>query len=66
MPIREFRCKECDIKFEEYYKTRDEFDKWKDFTPCPECSLIAEPLIAITGRPQFYGSGFYETDYKRK
>jgi predicted nucleic acid-binding Zn ribbon protein len=66
MPIREFFCKPCKLNFEKIYLSRDKFESEKDFTPCPECGIVSEPVIANTGSPQFYGSGFHKTDYRNK
>ena len=34
--------------------------------PVPRHYVKMERIILLTNRPQFKGSGFYETDYKKK
>lgn len=62
MPIYEFRCLKCGRKFEELKSLKEGIiDK------CPYCGcgkLIR--LMSITSPPAFRGTGFYETDYKKK
>ena len=70
MPLYTFRCRTCG--------TEKEFlRKIKDFKE-PLCSFCCynpevqgknermERVFSITGKPQFKGNGFYETDYKEK
>ena len=66
MPFYTFKCPKCeDVK--EVLQSNQ--------TPplCEECSSIVprryvkmERVFGDTGKPQFKGSGFYETDYKKK
>ena len=67
MPIYTYECPECK-------KTQDVLNKINDDAPfCKDCShpvprrfVKMERVIGMTGKPQFKGSGFYETDYKKK
>ena len=67
MPFYTFKCPKCkDVK--------EVLQGMNDKPPtCEECSTILprfnvemERVFKSTGKPQFKGSGFYETDYKRK
>ncbi|MEW6455186.1 MAG: FmdB family zinc ribbon protein [Acidobacteriota bacterium] len=60
MPIYEYRCKDCNEKFEFMQKVGDQ-----PIEQCPKCRgrlfrIISPPAI------QFKGSGWYITDYARK
>lgn len=60
MPIYEYRCKDCNEKFEFIQKVGDQ-----PIEQCPKCrgrlyKLVSPPAI------QFKGSGWYITDYARK
>jgi len=67
MPIYTYKCPECK-------NTKDVLCKINDDAPfCKSCSkpvprkyVKMERVFGKTGKPQFKGSGFYETDYKRK
>jgi putative FmdB family regulatory protein len=41
MPVYDFSCHECNATFERVDKIADR----KQFTPCPECSGMAERII---------------------
>ena len=60
MPIYTFECNKCK-------KIIELLQNFEDSTPqCFECSengILMGRLIPTTARPQFSGSGFYETDY---
>lgn len=67
MPFYTFKCPKCkDVK--------EVLQGMSDSPPtCKECSTILprkyvkmERVFRATGKPQFKGSGFYETDYKEK
>mgnify|MGYP003123753585 CR=1 FL=1 len=60
MPLYTFRCK-CGNEIELLVDNAD-----KDLRMCQECGKGMKRLVGKTGKPQFKGSGFYETDYKRK
>lgn len=58
MPIYSYKCDKCG-------KQVDELQRYTD--PAPKCcGEDMKRTLAQTARPQFKGSGFYETDYKGK
>jgi putative FmdB family regulatory protein len=57
MPLYEYRCQECGLRFERIEKASE----LKDGT-CPECGEIAHRLIGAPAL-QFKGSGWYVNDY---
>ncbi len=61
MPTYDYKCKECGITFELFQKMSDD-----PITECIECKGEVKRLIGSGLTPIFKGSGFYETDYKRK
>lgn len=61
MPTYEYHCKKCDFRFD-YFQDMTE----KPLKKCPECGGQVERLIGGGSGIVFKGSGFYETDYKRK
>ncbi len=62
MPTYEYECNACGHKFEEFQSMTD-----KPLRKCPECrKLKLQRLIGTGAGIIFKGSGFYETDYKRK
>lgn len=61
MPTYDYECAKCGIKFEKFQKMTDE-----PLKKCPECGGKVHRLIGSGGGIIFKGSGFYETDYKKK
>ena len=61
MPTYDYECRKCGHTFE-YFKSMSEPDPMK----CPECKGKLKRLIGTGAGFIFKGSGFYETDYKRK
>ncbi|MDR1536137.1 MAG: zinc ribbon domain-containing protein [Planctomycetota bacterium] len=62
MPTYEYECGNCGHSFEEFQYMSD-----KPLRKCPKCAKLK--LIRLIGSGAgiiFKGSGFYETDYKRK
>ena len=59
MPIYEFKCGECGKVIEAI------IGPGAKKLRC-DCGGTAKKIISAPARPQFKGSGFYETDYKRK
>ncbi len=70
MPFYTFKCRTCDLE-------KDELRNMGDIKEplCPKCCHNPDvegkyekmkKLINNVGKPQFKGSGFYETDYKDK
>ncbi|MDP8244587.1 MAG: zinc ribbon domain-containing protein [Candidatus Hinthialibacter antarcticus] len=62
MPTYDYVCDKCNHEFELFQSMKDDpLDK------CPECkSKKVRRLIGGGAGIIFKGSGFYETDYKRK
>ncbi len=62
MPTYDYECPDCGHKFEYFQQMTD-----NKLTKCPECgSQKLKRLIGAGMGIIFKGSGFYETDYKRK
>ena len=61
MPTYEYECDKCGKHFEIFQSMADELIK-----KCPECGGKFHRLIGTGSGIIFKGSGFYETDYKRK
>ena len=62
MPTYEYECEACGHKFEKMQNFSD-----KPLATCPKCrKRKLRRLIGTGGGIIFKGSGFYETDYKRK
>lgn len=61
MPTYEYRCTECECEFEHFQKMSDPHLK-----KCLDCGGRVERRISSGAGVVFKGSGFYETDYKRK
>ena len=63
MPTYEYECKKCGHRFEEFQRIVD-----PPIKDCPKCKKrnCVEQIISGGSGLIFKGSGFYETDYKRK
>ena len=62
MPTYDYVCRACEHRFEHFQSMQDPV-----LRKCPECGrLKLERLIGAGAGILFKGSGFYETDYKRK
>jgi len=60
MPIYEYFCNKCGV-LEVIQKITDEVLK-----QCPNCKVESvDKIISTTSAPNFKGTGFYETDYKK-
>ncbi len=61
MPTYDYECLSCNDKFEVFQQMNDQpLDK------CPKCEGKVKRLIGSGFGVIFKGSGFYETDYKKK
>lgn len=61
MPTYDYECGKCKYRFELFQKMTD-----KPINSCPKCGSNVDRLIGSGSGIIFKGSGFYETDYKRK
>lgn len=62
MPNYNYQCSQCGHKFQEFQGMSE-----KALTKCPECKKNKlERLISGGSGVIFKGTGFYETDYKKK
>ena len=61
MPLYDHRCA-CGRVFEVKASMKDE----PRSEPCPSCDQPAPRVILSIGGVVFKGSGFYETDYKKR
>ena len=61
MPTYDYECEKCNQTFEVFQKMTDE--KLKE---CPTCGGSVTRLIGTGAGLVFKGSGFYETDFKKK
>ena len=61
MPTYDYQCEKCGHKFEHFQKMSDELLK-----KCPKCGKKIHRLIGGGAGIIFKGTGFYETDYKKK
>ena len=60
MPVYEYQCESCTIRFEKRQRFSDE-----PVTECPECGGMVHKVIQPVG-VIFKGSGFYVTDNRGK
>ena len=61
MPTYEYECDKCKKHFDIFHSMKDEPIK-----KCPECGGKFNRLIGGGSGIIFKGTGFYETDYKKK
>lgn len=61
MPTYEYECLSCGHVFEQFQNMSDE-----PLKKCPKCGKKVRRNIGAGAGIIFKGSGFYETDYKRK
>lgn len=61
MPTYDYECTKCGYVFEASQKMSD-----APLEKCPKCNAAVKRLIGKGSGIIFKGSGFYETDYKKK
>ena len=70
MPLYTYKCNTCGLKEDFLKSIEDSIEQL-----CPKCCYNPNlqgkdekmtRVISSVGKPQFKGSGFYETDYKEK
>ncbi len=61
MPTYEYKCRECDKHFDFFQGMNSE-----PLTVCRDCGGALKRLLGTGAGIIFKGSGFYETDYRRK
>jgi len=61
MPTYDYECAKCGNRFELFQSIMS-----KPVAVCPKCKGRAKRLIGEGAGIIFKGSGFYETDYKKK
>ena len=61
MPTYSYRCPGCGREYDRLQKMSD-----STLVECPDCGTRGERQISAGVGFIFKGSGFYETDYKRK
>lgn len=59
MPIYEYKCKQCGLRFERFQRVTE-----APVTSCPECSGAVQRVFQPVGIV-FKGSGFYATDNRK-
>ena len=62
MPIYKFKCSKC----KKIIELLQNFEDSNPYCNCSKNKIIMNRVISMTNRPKFSGSGFYETDYKKK
>lgn len=62
MPTYEYECRKCGHRLEEF-----QYFSEKPLRKCPSCGKLSLRRLIGTGSAViFKGSGFYETDYRRR
>ena len=61
MPTYDYKCVKCEHKFERFHGMNESPE-----IKCPVCGAATEKMIGAGAGLIFKGTGFYETDYKRK
>jgi len=62
MPTYDYQCQVCEHEWELYQSMKD-----SPVTHCPKCKKKkAKRLLGVGAGIIFKGTGFYETDYKKK
>ncbi len=61
MPTYDYECQSCGHVFEKFHSMTS-----RPRVKCPRCGGRAKKLLGTGANIVFKGSGFYETDYRRK
>jgi len=61
MPTYDYECQSCGKVFEKFHSMKS-----RPRVKCPDCGGRAKKLLGTGANIIFKGSGFYETDYRRK
>jgi len=61
VPTYDYECEKCGNLFEVFQKMSD-----NPVEDCPKCKAKAQRLLGAGSGIIFKGTGFYETDYKKK
>lgn len=61
MPTYEYVCKDCNYTFDLFQTMTED-----PITVCPECNGTVKRKIGAGAGPIFKGTGFYQTDYKKR
>ena len=61
IPTYEYKCTECDYVHDEFHDMNR-----RPRIKCPKCGAKCKKIISAGQRPIFKGSGFYETEYRKK
>ena len=68
MPFYTFKCPLCEYEKEvlQSFKSADKICEKCAEASCSKTLIEMDRVFSNIGKPQFKGSGFYETDYKEK
>lgn len=61
MPHYDYQCESCGHRYEKFQQMTEPPE-----TSCPACGSRVKRLIGTGAVLMFKGSGFYETDYRKK
>jgi len=61
MPTYDYECQSCGHVFEKFHSMTS-----RPRVKCPQCGARAKKMLGTGAGIIFKGSGFYETDYRRK
>lgn len=66
MPIKDYKCPNCEEVTEEFFRTQTDYTDRRMGIRCNKCNTLMEPLPSKTAEPKFVGHGFYSTDYQKR
>jgi putative FmdB family regulatory protein len=65
MPIFDYKCNDCNVKFEAFITSSEVKDP--DFkVVCPKCASETVEKVVARSNFKLIGTGWYETDFKTK